>query len=182
MEQSSLGRKEVHNTPSYGANKDIARVVDTTDFDKYGIIDVVYIDGSNAARVWVTNPIDREPVTGDLILVGYISGQKNAPYLSGFIEESYMRNFVQIKKDLIRIQLPVMEIGVVEGISHKDTQEKLLNDDYRGKRALMELTPEHFYIQFPTEDGSEVAFIEILPTGRIIVQSAKGAGIDLDPK
>lgn len=148
MNQTSLGTQQQNNTPRFGSN-DIARVIGTDDFDLYGIIDVILLDGSNPARVWVSNSIDREPVSGDMVLIGYISGHKNAPYLIGFLDDCYMRNFVQIKKDLIRMQLPIQAIGVIGGESHIDSQGKLLDDSHRGNRAIIEVTPAHTYLQFP---------------------------------
>lgn len=179
MDQSSLGRQEIHNTPSYEGT-DLARVIDTTDFDKFGIIDVVLLDGSNPSRVWVTNNIDREPVDGDMVLIGYIAGRKNSPYLLGFLDDSYMRNFVQIKKDLIRLQLPLFDIGVIGGESHEDTKSNLLDDSHRDNRAMIELTPEHLLIQFPTAPGSPPSYLKMTLDGKIIVQSR--ANTSLDPE
>lgn len=180
MEQSSLGIRTVNRTPDFGSAV-IGRVIGTDDFDKYGILDVKLLDGSAPSRVWVINTIDREPVLGDHVLIDYIAGSKTAPYLVGFLEASYMRNFVQVKKDLIRLQLPVFDIGTIDGESHEDVKLKLLDDSHRDNRAMIELTTSHLLIQFPTAPGSPPSYIKLKSDGNIIVQSRAG-GTDIDPE
>ena len=154
-EQSALGGRVISRQPNYNHTK-IGRVTSVKDFQKYGRIEVIFLDYSQPAPVWVFNNIDREPVEGDHVLVGFIEGRKDTPYVIGFLKNmSYTTNFVVVKKDMIRLQLPVFDIGVKNGRAHKDVQEHLLNEGKKNERAIVELTPSHLLLQFPT-GGSPV--------------------------
>lgn len=177
--QSALGGRKVHRTPNYQQTK-IGRVTSITDYKKYGKIEVVFLDYGQPFPVWVVGSIEREPVTGDQVLVGYMEGRKDAPYMMGFVRnESYTSNFIEVAKDRIRIQLPVLEVGKKDGVAHNDVKEHLLNEGKLSQRAYVELTPEHAKLSFPTTKphppttltmtASDVKIYH--PTGNIIVTS-----------
>lgn len=147
--QSSLGGKQIHRTPSYHQTK-IGRVTSIKDYKKYGKIEVVFLDHGYPFPLWVVGSIDREPVTGDQILVGYMEGRKDAPYMMGFVRnESYTSNFIEVAKDRIRVQLPVMQIGVKNGKAHKDVQGFLQDNTKLKERAYVELTPLKATVHHP---------------------------------
>lgn len=182
--QSSLGGRTVHRTPSYEATK-IGKVISIADYKKYGKIEVVFLDHGYPLPVWVVGSIDREPVTGDQVLVGYMEGRKDAPYMVGFVRnESYTSNFIEVAKDRVRVQLPVFEIGKKDGVAHKDVKEHLLKDDKLVQRAYVELTPDHAKLSFPTDkDGAtppthfkiSASGVEVFhPTGNFVVKLPKG--------
>ncbi len=183
-EQSSLGGRTIHRSPSYNQNK-IGRVTSIKDFHKYGRIEVIFLDYSQPVPVWVFNDIDREPVEGDQVLVGYVDGRRDTPYVIGFLKNgSYTTNFVVVKKDKIKLQLPIFDIGVKDGVAHKDVQTHLLDNNNQAQRAYIELTPTEALLKFPTsKDGSTPpAHFKVTatgmeafhPTGNFVVKLPKG--------
>ena len=184
QEQSSLGGRVISRLPNYTHTK-IGRVTSVKDFHKYGRIEVIFLDYSQPAPVWVFNDIDREPVEGDQVLVGFIEGRKDAPYVIGFLKNaSYTTNFVVVKKDKIKLQLPIFDIGIKNGKAHKDVQEHLLDNNKQSERAYIELTPDGILASFPVDkDGAEppahikidASGIELFhPTGNITLNVPKG--------
>lgn len=173
-EQSSLGGKAVSRAPSYNHTK-IARVTSTKDFHKYGRIDVIFLDYGQPAPVWVFNDLDREPVDGDQVLVGFVDGRKDTPYMIGFLKNgSYTTNFFVMKKDKIKLQLPVFNIGVKDGKAHKDVQSHLLDNGKQKERAYIELSPTEVLIHFPTsEAGTNPAIIKVTATEVLIDHPVK---------
>jgi len=175
--QSNLGPLKIHRLPNFTEPK-MGRVTSTRDYSKYGRIEVVFLDYGVPCPVWVIGDIDREPVEGDMVLIGYMEGRGDRPYLIGYMKNSsYSTNFIQVKKDLIRVQLPIHQI-------EQDVSENLLDDSKQDQRAYMELTPTHSRFNFPTSsDGSTPpAYIEITagginiyhPTGNVEVQLPLG--------
>lgn len=153
-EQSSLGGRKINRTPNFG-DLLFARVTSTKDFIKYGRIEVIFLDSSQPSPVWVVNDVDREPVIGDNVLVGYIEGKKDAPYLAGFVKnKNWSTNFVVVKKDKIKLQLPVYLFDTSgqfkkDSIGHKDVKGNLLDNQKQIQRATVELNPDELYIQMP---------------------------------
>lgn len=151
-EQSAFGSRKIHRAPSFDGITKIARVTSAKDFHKYGRIEVLFLDYGQPMPVWVVNDLDREPVEGDQVVIGYIDGRKDAPYLIGFMKnKSYTTNFIVVKKDKIKLQLPVFEIGKKDGVAHKDVQSNLLDGTKQEQRAYVELTPDHAIVSFPTD-------------------------------
>ncbi|MNN15435.1 hypothetical protein D3C81_1285380 [compost metagenome] len=131
------------------------------DYTKYGRIDVIALDYSQPAPVWVVNELEREPVEGDQVLIGYIEGRKDMPYLHGFLKnKNYTTNFVVVKKNKIKLQLPVFEIGVIDGTSHKDIISNLLDNTKQDERATFEMTPDHLMVHYPF--NKDMSPIELL--------------------
>lgn len=157
--QSSLGNKKVHRVPSYHTTN-IGRVTSLKDYEKFGIIEVVFLNHGMPFPVWVVNDIEREPVTGDQVIIGYIDGRKDAPYLAGFVKNySYTTNFVTVSKDRIRLQLPIFEIGVKDGKAHKDVQSHLLDEaKLKSERVYVELSPSEAVLSFPVKDHPPAYF------------------------
>lgn len=155
-EQNAFGSRKVHRQFDYGGVTKIARVTSTADFHAYARIEVIFLDYGQPMPVWIVNDLDREPVEGDKVVIGYIDGRKDAPYLIGFVKnESYTTNFVVVKKDKIKLQLPVFEVGVKDGVAHKDVQGNLLDNAKQAERAYVELTPDYALVSFPTDkDGA----------------------------
>jgi hypothetical protein len=130
-EQSGLGAKTIKRQPTYDMTQ-IGRVVGVADYVKYGRIEVIFLDYSKPFPVWVNGSVDRAPVAGDQVLVGFIKGRQDAPYLAGFIRnESYTSNFVLIESDRIVLQLP---------IDTEDSDGHLLDDTRKASRVSVELT------------------------------------------
>ncbi|MBE0335122.1 hypothetical protein [Paenibacillus sp. 23TSA30-6] len=155
-DQSALGGKSVNRLPEFNSTR-LAHVTSTKNYEKYGRIEVVFLDYSQPVPVWVIGGIDREPVEGDTVIVGYLDNRKDTPYLAGFLRNSsYGTNFITVKRDLIKLQLPVYEIGVKDGIADKDVQGHLLNESKQQQRAYVELTPEHALLSYPTDKDGEL--------------------------
>lgn len=150
QEQAGLGQRKEHRAPTYSQNK-IGRVTSTADYAKYGRINVMFLDYGQPAPVWVIGDLDREPVTGDSVIVGWLDGRKDAPYLQGFVKnEAYTTNFISVAKDKVRVQLPVYDIGTKGGVSAQDVDGNLLDEGNLPKRAYVELTPDGVTVSFPT--------------------------------
>lgn len=174
--QSSLGNQVIQRGHKYNTTK-ICKVTSTKDYHKLGRIEVVSLDYSKPYPVWVVGSIDREPQTGDQVVIGYIEERKDAPYLKGFVKnKAYTTNFIEVRKDRVRVQLPVFQIGVKDGIAHNDVKEHLLNDSKLSQRAYVELAPNHAIVSFPTSEGNPPAQIKITasevlinhPTGAVV--------------
>ena len=156
MQQSSLGVRIPNRNPSYNHNK-IGRVTSTKDYKAYGKIEVVFLDYSQPVPIWVSGDIDREPSEGDKIIVGFLDNRIDAPYMQGYVRnEAYTSNFVTIEKDLIRIQLPIVD-------KNEDIKSKLLHNHNKNNRAYIELTPSEVLIHHPTGvlkfNGAEVVTV-----------------------
>ncbi|MFS8214826.1 hypothetical protein [Paenibacillus sp. S29] len=150
-DQSSLGGKTTNRMPEFNATR-LARVTSIKDYEKYARIEVVFLDYSQPVPVWVMGNLDREPVEGDTVIVGYLDNRKDAPYLAGFLRNgSYGTNFITVKRDKIKLQLPVFEIGKKGGVADKDVQEHLLDESKQQQRAYVELTPEHALLSYPSD-------------------------------
>lgn len=129
--QSSLGSPSLHRAPSYQTSK-IGKIVGVAHYKKYGKIDVVFLDHGSTANVWVLGDVDREPVEGDMVIVGYMEGRKDAPYMIGFVRNNaYTSNRILIGKDYVRVQLPASEV---------DRKGSLLDDTKKEQRPYVEIT------------------------------------------
>jgi hypothetical protein len=165
-EQSSLGSRVVHRNPAFTGQVKIGRVTSIKDFRSFGRLDVIFLDNQQPAPVWVINELDREPVEGDFVLIGYIDGRKDMPYLSGFVKnKSWTTNFIDVRADRIRIQLPVLDFGTKDGRAHKDIQTNLLDEAKQKERAYLELTAEFAKINFPINGSNNPAYFKISDTG-----------------
>jgi hypothetical protein len=130
-EQASLGTVVANVRPVYDSMQ-IGRVVSVSDYTKFGRIEVIFLDYSKPFPVWVNGSIDRKPSEGDQVLVGFIQGRQDAPYLAGFVRnESYTSNFMLIEKDKIILQLPA---------DAEDLEASMLDDSKKAKRIRVELT------------------------------------------
>lgn len=163
--QSSLGSRKIHRAPSYNTTK-IGRVTSVKDYEKWGRIEVVFLDYGQPLPVWVVGDIERKPVEGDHVIIGYIDGRRDAPYLIGFVKnKSYTTNFIRVEKDKIRIQLPVFDVGVKNGTAHNDVKGHLLDESKLPQRAYVELSSNQAKISFPTSKSSPPAHIKITSEG-----------------
>lgn len=136
-EQSSLGSTMINRKPEYNITQ-IGRVVNVTDYKQYGRINVVFLNYSKPFPVWVNGSLDRAPVEGDQVLVGFIQGRQDAPYLLGFIRnESYTSNYIVIEPNRIALQLPA---------DSDDTKGRMLDDSKKPYRVSVELKPDGVYI------------------------------------
>lgn len=180
--QSSLGGQKIHRQADYNTTN-IGRVTSIQKYKEFGIIEVVFLDHGQPFPVWIVGDIDREPVEGDQVIVGYIAGRKDAPYLAGYVKNfAYTTNFVMVGKDRIRFQLPIFEVGKKDGKAHKDVQEHLLKESkLKSERAYVELSPSEAIMSFPIEGESPAYFkvskdgIEVHhPTGNFVVNVPKG--------
>lgn len=150
-DQSALGGRTVNRQPPFNSSR-LAKVTSIKDYMKFGRIEVIFLDYSQPVPVWVMNDIDREPVVGDSVLIGYIDNRKDSPYFIGFQKNSsYATNFISVQQGKIKLQLPIHDIGIKDGIAHKDVQSNLLDDSNQLKRAYIELDPDHAIVSFPTD-------------------------------
>ncbi|WP_308722508.1 hypothetical protein [Paenibacillus polysaccharolyticus] len=170
-DQSALGGRMTNRMPEFNATR-LAKVVSTKDYERFGRIEVVFLDYSQPIPVWVTGEIDREPIEGDQVIVGYLDNRKDAPYLAGFLRNAgYGSNFISIKREIIKIQLPV---------SDDDSEEHLLDDRKQSQRVYAELTPNHAMISFPVEGTAatikvtKVGFELFHPTGGAVFRLPNG--------
>jgi hypothetical protein len=147
--QSSLGPKHVHRLPAFHETK-LARITSTREYLKYGRVEVIFLDYSHPVAVWVIGDLDREPTEGDRVLISYMEGRHDAPYIVGFVRnKAYTSNFITVKKDKIKIQLPVFGIGTDGSKADKDIQGHLLDDTKQNERAYIEISPSEVAINFP---------------------------------
>jgi hypothetical protein len=111
----------------------IGHVTSVKNYDESGRIEVIFLDSSQPFPVWVVGHIDRKPVEGDQVLVGFIQGRHDAPYLHSFIKnESYTSNFIRVEKDRIILQMPL-----------DDNDAKAhLPEDKRATRPYLELNSQ----------------------------------------
>lgn len=131
QEQSSLGNRFIVGKQPYNQTQ-IGKVTSTANYEAYGRIEVAFLDYSKPAPVWVVGDLDRAPVAGDLVLVGFIQNRSDAPYLAGYVRnECYTANFVKIEKDKITIQMPTVAA---------DINGHLLDTSMKGSRVSIELT------------------------------------------
>lgn len=128
--QSSLGTQKVYRKPDYNQTQ-IGFITSAKDYEQYGRVEVVFLDYSNPFPVWATG-LDREPVDGDQVLVGFMQGRHDAPYLIGFVRnESYTSNFVKVEKDKITLQIPT---------DPSDINERLMDDSKKASRITIEIS------------------------------------------
>lgn len=152
-EQSSLGPRKEHRMPDYGSQTKIARVTGTKDYHAVGRIEAIFLDYGQPLPIWIVGQLDREPVPGDEIVVGYLEGRKDAPYMIGFMKNgAYTTNFLVVKKDKIKLQLPIFGIDTKDSAADKDVRGHLLDESKQAERAYIEVTPDHALISFPTSD------------------------------
>lgn len=143
MEQSALGTKTMHRQPRYTEPK-LGRITSTHNYRLYGKVEVIFLDYSQPVPVWVMNDIDREPVEGDQVIVGFMDGRADAPYLQGFIRNNaYTSNFILVERDRIRLQLPVVDETL-------DIKDKLLTEANITKRAYIDITRDGIEVYHPT--------------------------------
>lgn len=129
-EQAGLGNKKIHRMPTYTETQ-IGRVTSANDFKKYGRIEVIFLDYGQPFPVWVSGDIDREPVSGDQVLVGFIQGRQDNPYMLGYVRnEAYTSNFILVEKDKITLQLPT---------DPEDIKGHLLDDSKKDSRVIIEI-------------------------------------------
>lgn len=168
VRQSSLGTPKIHKSPSYQLTK-IGRVSGTKDYLKYGRIEVTFLDYGAPMPVWVVGDIDREPVENDMVVVGYMEGRKDAPYLVGFVRnKAYTSNFITSSKDRIRMQLPKFDIGVKKGDAVKDAEGSLLDETkLKQHRVYVEVTKDHAIMSFPYDKDYKIppAQVELTKDG-----------------
>lgn len=139
--QSGLGKEHLHRKPVYDQLQ-IGRVTSTKDYNKYGRIEVIFLDYSQPFPVWVNGDLDREPVEGDQVLVGFIQGRPDAPYLAGFIRnKSYTANFIKIEKGRIILQMPT---------DTKDIQGALMDESKKDSRAYVEIKGSEVIVHAPS--------------------------------
>lgn len=140
-EQSALGANKAYTCPTYNLTQ-IGRVISTGQYKKYGMVEVVFNDYSKPFPVWVVSEVDRQPIEGDMVLVGFIQGRHDAPYLMGYIRnESYTSNYISIEKDRIILQIPT---------SDADKKAHLLEDSGKDTRVYVEVKASEVVIHAPT--------------------------------
>lgn len=139
----SLGSRRAHRNPQYFMDK-MARVKSAADFRSKARIDVQFLDHGKCMPVWVVGDVDREPVEGDMVIIGYMEGRKDAPYLKSFVRnDSYTANYIEVGKDYIRLQLP---------LTKEDRDKNMLDDTKKNTRVYLELNGSGASIYHSTGD------------------------------
>ena len=122
----------------------IGRVKSAANYRTSGRIEVEFLDHGKCMPVWVVGDVDREPVTGDMVLVGYMEGRKDSPYLKGFVRnEAYTSNYIEVGKDYIRFQLPK---------NKDDIEGRMLNDAKKSSRVYIEVNNNGIALYHPDGD------------------------------
>ncbi|WP_017814475.1 hypothetical protein [Paenibacillus shenyangensis] len=166
--QSSLGGRTTNRQPEFGVNR-LAKVTSVKDYERFGRIEVIFLDYSQPVPVWIINNMDREPVEGDTVLIGYMDNRKDAPYMIGFQRNgSYSSNFITVARDKIRVQLPVFDIGVKGGLAHQDVQGNLLDESKLPMRAYVELSADQAVVHYPADKKGAASSITMTATDTTI--------------
>jgi hypothetical protein len=140
---NSLGQRKVHRNPDYFMDK-VGRVKSAADYKKKARIEVEFLDHGKCMPVWVVGDIDREPVEDDMVIIGFMEGRKDAPYLKAFIRnETYTANYIEVAKGHIRIQLPK---------SKRDREEHMLDSNLKNTRAYVEVNNNGISLYHPDGD------------------------------
>lgn len=140
---NSLGTKRVHRNPSYFMDK-LGRVTSAADFRSKARIEVQFLDHGKCMPVWVVGDVDREPVAGDMVIIGYMEGRKDSPYLKAFVRnETYTANYIEVGKDYIRFQLPK---------NTDDRAKHMLEDAKKSSRVYLELNANGISLYHPDGD------------------------------
>lgn len=145
--QSSLPKKQVLITDHQKFNiPTLARVTKNDHYFSQSKIEVVFLNRTAPVPIWVLNSgASVKPEVGDYVLVDYIDGQKNNPYMVGLVShKAYTSNFIRVEKDMIRIQFPTNPNDVLQG------QEDNSNSHLRNDAAYL---ASRYYIQI---DGNGV--------------------------
>lgn len=150
--QASLPPKQVRETAFQTFNDtQIARVQKTDDYDAKGKIEVIYVNRTKPAPIWVFD--GPKPEVGDYVLVGFINGQKNNPYMVGlFSHKAWTSNFVRVEKDLIRIQMPTddHDITGLDPTVENDPKNHLRDDaTYLTQRGYIQIDKTGIKIHLP---------------------------------
>jgi hypothetical protein len=140
---NALGQKKLHKSPQYTMDK-IGRVTSAADYKTKARIEVEFLDHGKCMPVWVVGDVDREPMPGDMVVIGYMEGRKDCPYLRAFVRnESYTANYIEVGLEYIRFQLP----------KNKDDREKSMNDDsLKSSRVYIELNASGIALYHPDGD------------------------------
>lgn len=140
---NGLPQKKVHKSPQYFIDK-LAKVTSAANYRTNGTIEVMFLDHGKSLPVWVVGDISREPMVDDMVVIGYMEGRKDAPYLKGFVSnQAYTSNFIDVGKDYIRIQLP---------FDSMDISQHLQDDFKKNLRAYIELNASGIALFHPTTD------------------------------
>jgi len=144
-EQSGLGARKIHRMPTYDGTQ-IGRITSAEGFKEFGRIEAIFLDYGQPFPIWVSGSVDREPVSGDMILVGFIQGRQDSPYMLGYVRnEAYTSNFILVEKDKITLQIPT---------DPEDIKGHLLDDSKKASRTILELTASG-----ATLNGKQIATI-----------------------
>lgn len=112
--QSSLGVMKAHMPGKKYDHLKIAKVINTTDWEVKHKIDVSFEDGNNIkggiTPIWITeNNTNIEPKEGDLVVVGFVDGNKNNGLLVSYVMDKFTyANRIKINNQGVKIR---WEIG-----------------------------------------------------------------------
>lgn len=135
--QNALGNQQIHRLPSFRGTF-FGRVTSAEHYD-LGRVEVVLLDGGTPLVASVVGDIARKPVAGDKVLVSYIAGRPDAPYIAGFLhKDTYSADSIRLEEDKIILQLP-----------NKSTSVELLAD------GTVRLSVGNAQIKM-TEDGIDI--------------------------
>jgi hypothetical protein len=88
-----------------------ARVTSNKDYEEYGRVDVQFLNDGGLAGgvplpVWVIEDgAEVKPEEGDMVLIGFVQGNKDIPYLIGYVKDHYAcGHMIRIDKDKIIVR------------------------------------------------------------------------------
>jgi hypothetical protein len=163
--QSSLGVEQIYKAPSY-THIQIGHITSTKNYKDYGIVEVVFLDHSQPFPVWANGTLDKEPTEGDTVLVGFIQGRYDYPYVIAFVRnKSYTANFITVEKDRIIIQLSA---------DSEDLKNHLLDDSKKASRPYIEVTSEG--IDIHNESGVNINGVPAARVGDTVSVTVPGYG------
>lgn len=171
--QSSLPKKRIQVTQHQKfIEPQMARVSKNTDYFTHGKIEVIFINRTKPAPIWVLESgASPKPEVGDFVLVGYIDGQKNNPFMAGiFSHKAWTSNFIRVEKGMIRIQFPTDPKDVDQ--SNSSSTKNHLRDDakYLSSRAYVQVDASGIKVHAPA--GLDVT----LEADTVNVVSRDGSG------
>lgn len=166
VNQHVLGEFKTHK-PSSFTQLIPGQVVSVVDYDEFQQVEVAFSEGGTTIPVWVVEDgVSPKPVNGDWVLVGFIGGHKNQPYIAGYYRGKYAwSNHIMMRRDEttaeILIQLPTLTT---------DLEEHLTDDTKKETRTYIRLSHEGFEINHPQSDSVRTS-IKIDNAGNITIDT-----------
>lgn len=128
----------------------MARVEKVDNLETKGQVEVIFLNRTKPAPVWVFD--GPSPAVGDYVMVGFVGGQKNSPYIAGiFRNRGWTSNFVLVTDKMIRIQFPTDSTDVTGADESKENDPKshLRDDEKLDTRGYLQIDAEGIKLHAP---------------------------------